>query len=122
LNLITGVDNAGAKKQLFGANSSLYRLEASALTNIDPEDPTGGGIGQTLSTLVWRYIDHRPRPDGPQMGPDGRPLPNWTLRPLDWQKEGGARLFRNVPGDEDLPGSPDEQDEDEADDGAGLTG
>jgi general secretion pathway protein K len=116
LNLIKDVDNAGAKKQLFGANSSLYRLEASALTNIDPEDPTGGGIGQTLSTLVRRYVDNRPRPQGPQVGADGRPLPNWTLRPLDWQKEGGARLFRHVPGDEDLPGNPEDEDEDMEDD------
>jgi len=123
LGMIKDVDNAGAKKQLFGANSSLYRLEASALTNIDPEDPTGGGIGQTLSALVWRYVDHRPRPEGPRIGANGQPIPNWTLRPLDWQKEGGARLFRSDPADEDLPGNPDEEGEGGQDEEDGeLTG
>jgi hypothetical protein len=35
------------------------------------------------------------------------------LRPLDWQKEGGARLFRPPPGedDEDQPGTMDEENE-----------
>jgi len=34
------------------------------------------------------------------------------LRPLDWQKEGGARLFRPVPDeDEDQPGTMDEENE-----------
>jgi hypothetical protein len=78
---------------------------------VDPTNPTSGGIGQTLSVLVSRQQDNRPRPGGPQVGPSGKPIPNWTLRPLDLQKEGGARLFRSVPSDEKLPGSPDDEEE-----------
>jgi general secretion pathway protein K len=115
-SVIQGLDNAALKRALFEVRSRLYRLEASALSNIDPEHPSGGGIGQTLSVLVSRVQDSKPRPGGPVMGPNGKPLPNWTLRPLDWQKEGGARLFRSVPSeDENLPASPD--DEEEPDDG-----
>ena len=81
------------------------------MTNVDPSSPTAGGIGQTLSVLVARQQDSRPRPGGPQVGANGKPVPNWTLRPLDWQKEGGARLFRSGPEDENLPGSPDDEEE-----------
>ncbi len=109
---VTGIkNNAAIKRTLFDVRSALYRLEASAQTNVDPTDPTSGGIGQTLSVLVRRYQDPRARPGGQQVGANGQPLPNWTLRPLDWQKEGGARLFRSVPTDENLPGSPDDQEE-----------
>jgi general secretion pathway protein K len=111
---VQNVDNGGIKRQLFAVRSRLFRLEASALTNVDPMHPTGGGIGQTLSALVARTQGGQTPPGGPQIGPSGKPLPNWTLRPLDWQKEGGARLFRrDSPEDENLPGSPEDEDEDE---------
>lgn len=113
--LIQGLDNANVKSTLFGVQSRLYRLEASALTNVDPDDPDGGGIGQTVSALVARQTSARPTNRGnaaPAVGADGKPLPNWTLRPLDWQKEGGARLFRPAPDeDEDELGTMDEENE-----------
>jgi hypothetical protein len=113
--IVQGLDNANVKTTLFGVQSRLYRLEASALTNVDPEHPDGGGIGQTVSALVARQTSTRPTTRGnaaPAVGADGKPLPNWTLRPLDWQKEGGARLFRPLPGeDEDQPGTMDEENE-----------
>lgn len=113
--IISGLDNANIKTTLFDVRSRLYRLEASALANVDPEHPDGGGIGQTVSVLVARQTSARPtnRPNAPPaVGADGQPLPNWTLRPLDWQKEGGARLFRSQPDeDEDQPGLMDEEDE-----------
>jgi general secretion pathway protein K len=113
--LISGLDNANIKSTLFSVQSRLFRLEASALTNADPDNPDSGGIGQTISILVARQVSLKPRPGSngqQQVGPDGNPLPNWTLRPLDWQKEGGARLFRQVPGeDEDQPGTMDEENE-----------
>jgi len=88
------VENAAILAQLFNVRSSLFRLQASALTNVDPEGEHGGGIGQTVSELVVRRQDpRRRRPD--------RQGPGWTLRPLDWQKEGGARLFRAAPDDVD---------------------
>jgi hypothetical protein len=105
--ILQGLDNASTKGLLFDVRSRLYRLEASALANIDPEQPESGGIGQTISALVARQTGPaRPgalgtgavRAGGTQ---SGKPLPNWTLRPLDWQKEGGARLFRTQPGDAD---------------------
>lgn len=110
-DLMGDIKNPDLKRQLFGVTSRLYRLEASAQTNIDPTDPTSGGIGQTLSALVLRQTDPRARPRGGPAGGNGQQLPNWTLRPLDWQKEGGARLFRSVPTDDNLPGSPDDEEE-----------
>ncbi|MFN8640291.1 MAG: type II secretion system protein GspK [Candidatus Binatia bacterium] len=110
--LMQGLDNANIKSALFGTQSRLYRLEASALTNADPDNPERGGIGQTVSALVARQQTARPTRGtaAPAVGANGKPLPNWTLRPLDWQKEGGARLFRPVPGeDEDEPGTMDEE-------------
>jgi hypothetical protein len=57
---------------------------ASALVNPDPT--TGlGGIGRTASMLVRRVPAVR-RNDASTAG-------RWTLTRLDWQKEGGARLF-----------------------------
>jgi general secretion pathway protein K len=111
--IIGSVDNANIKTTLFGVQSRLFRLEASALTNVDPDNPDSGGIGQTVSSLVARQTSLKPRAgnnSAPQVGANGKPLPNWTLRPLDWQKEGGARLFRPTPGeDEDQPGTQDEE-------------
>jgi len=119
---LQGVENANIKGTLFDVRSRLYRLEASALTNVDPENPLSGGIGQTLSTLVARQTGPaRPgaRPGAPvraggapqqAVGANGKPLPNWTLRPLDWQKEGGARLFRSHPDGEETPGAGEEED------------
>ncbi|MBX3023831.1 general secretion pathway protein GspK [bacterium] len=112
LNSIIGsLENSNIKSTLFGVQSRLFRLEASALTNVDPDNPDSGGIGQTISILVARQTSLRPRSGGvQQVGSNGKPLPNWTLRPLDWQKEGGARLFRPLPGeDEDQPGTMDEE-------------
>ena len=112
-SVVQGGDNVDIKRRLFGVRSRLYRLEASAQTNIDPTNLTSGGIGQTLSVLVSRQQGAPPRGQQPQMGPNGKPLPTWTLRPLDWQKEGGARLFRTVPEEDEqnLPGNPDSQEE-----------
>lgn len=111
--LLQGLDNASVKGALFDVRSKLYRLEASALANVDPEHPESGGIGQTLSALVVRQPGAaRPgasrgpvRAGGAQPGGGDRPLPNWTLRPLDWQKEGGARLFHQPVDGEGEPGS-----------------
>ncbi len=119
--LLSGVDNAQIKATLFGVNSRLFRLESSALTNVDPDNPLSGGIGQTLSALVARQVGVakpqqnlgaglRGSPQPQAVGANGKPLPNWTLRPLDWQKEGGARLFHPAPGEEDeTPGSDEER-------------
>lgn len=124
--LLGGVENAAIKATLFGVNSRLFRLESSALTNVDPDNPMSGGIGQTLSALVARQVGvARPgvgtgaaRSGGQQqqaVGANGKPLPNWTLRPLDWQKEGGARLFHAAPGEEEeTPGPDDEENGTEA--------
>jgi type II secretory pathway component PulK len=105
--VLQGLDNANIKGTLFDVRSRLYRLEASALANVDPEQPEAGGIGQTISALVARQTGPA-RPGALNSGAvrtggaqSGKPLPNWTLRPLDWQKEGGARLFRTQPGDAD---------------------
>ena len=103
-NIISNGQNANLKRGLFGVQSKLFRLEASALTNVDPNNPESGGIGQTLSTLVYRGQSTLANPN-PQTGANGKPIPNWTLRPLDWQKEGGARLFRATPTDDDQGGS-----------------
>jgi type II secretory pathway component PulK len=106
---------------LFDVKSRLYRLEASAITNADPTNPAAGGIGQTLSVLVYRAQGAaRASGQAPAVGADGQPLPNWTLRPLDWQKEGGARLFRSAPEDENLPGNPEDEDEEGRDRGSAL--
>ena len=106
-------NNATQKRTLFDVKSHVFRLEASAVTNMDPNNPQAGGIGQTLSTLVYRGIGTQAPAAGvqPQMGANGQPIPNWTLRPLDWQKEGGARLFRAAPSDDGQPGGADDQGE-----------
>lgn len=83
--LLGDVENAGVIRGLFTVNSRLFRIEASAVANANPNAARRGGIGQTLSVLVYRVPDLRRRDDGKT---------GWTLRPLDWQKEGGARLFR----------------------------
>ena len=79
-----------------------------------------GGIGQTLSVLVSRQQGARlPAGQQPAVGPSGNPLPNWTLRPLDWQKEGGARLFRSTSEEEEnLPGRPEDEEEEAEEDAA----
>jgi general secretion pathway protein K len=112
--LLQDVENVNIKTGLFGVQSNLFRLEASALANVDPDNPDSAGIGQTVSAVVLRQVSLKPKTNtsGPQVGANGQPLPNWTLRPLDWQKEGGARLFRPTPGeDEDQPGTMDEENE-----------
>lgn len=90
-----------ATSRLFGINSRLFRLEASAVTNAQAGELRSGGIGQTLSVLVRRVTDVRRRREG---------TTGWTLRPLDWQKEGGARLFRGIHADEEESGDGSGQD------------
>jgi type II secretory pathway component PulK len=81
--------NWAAKSLLLGSDSNFFRLEASAQTNLDPDHPEFGGIGQTLSELVKR------KPRTPTAGGSSfaEGEPRWTLETLDWHKEGGARLF-----------------------------
>jgi len=78
------VANATVVASLFGVRSQFFRLEASAVANADPSGAPNTGIGQTVSLLVERK---------PTRQAQGDPGPLWTLSPLDWQKEGGARLF-----------------------------
>ena len=82
--LMSRLNNAQILTSIFVANSSLYRLEASAISNPDPENPRSGGVGKTLSVVVFRRCDEQ----------QGGKCERWTTLPLDWQKEGGARLFR----------------------------
>jgi len=83
-----GVEDASIVAGLFDVRSNLFRLRASSLTNADPEGEIPGGIGQTLSVLESR----RSGPCRP-----GEERPCWTLKPLDWQKEGGAPLLEQPP-------------------------
>jgi type II secretory pathway component PulK len=98
-DVLPDVEYRNALRSLFTVNSRLFRLEASALTNVDPADPYGGGIGQTVSELVYR----RPALGLRRDDSDG---PRWTLQPLDWQKEGGARLFWQTEADADRTATP----------------
>jgi type II secretory pathway component PulK len=84
--VLGGVEDAGVLAGLFTTRSSLFQLQASALSNVDPETGSGG-IGQTLGVVVVR------RRDPKRKQPDSN-LPGWTSRALDWQKEGGARLMQ----------------------------
>jgi hypothetical protein len=73
-----------ARTNLFVTRSDIYALEASAVTSFgdDDEDPRSG-IGRTLSEVVHRRCDE----------PEADKCLHWTFKPIDWQKEGGARLF-----------------------------
>lgn len=92
----------GALTQMLGVQSNYFRLQASGLTNTDPTGLTTGGIGQTLSVLVRRVRHANPR------NGSGAQEISWTFRRLDWQKEAGARLFRQKhsapPGSEEETG------------------
>lgn len=79
-------DQVQARTGLFVTNSRIYRLEASAITNFDADSDAQGGIGKTLSEVVFRNCEESEA---------GR-CRRWTLKPIDWQKEGGARLFRET--------------------------
>ncbi len=69
------------------ATSQLFLIRASAIIN--PNPLTGkGGIGRTVSMLVRRD----PKPGVGQNAPPG--TARWMLTRIDWQKEGGAVLFR----------------------------
>jgi type II secretory pathway component PulK len=103
-SIISGAENANAKKGLLGVTSNLWRLEASGVANYDPERPDSG-IGQTLSVLVSRKPDNQHR--NPETG-----QPGWTLRAVDWQKEGGARLFWEQPQESDEQDSEEPTEED----------
>ncbi len=99
-----GVKNASVVAGLFGVQSRFYRLEASAIANVDPGSgarPTG--VGQTVELLVERRGGARNQ---------GSDLPLWTVRPVDWQREGGARLMYER--------SQEEKDEGDEGDGDGL--
>jgi type II secretory pathway component PulK len=103
--IIGGLPHGNVIGRLLGVTSSLYRLESSAIANYDPDHPDGGGIGQTVSVLVRRTPD--PKHPQPETG-----TPGWTLRAIDWQKEGGARLFWEQPpddGEEDAAPTPDDE-------------
>jgi type II secretory pathway component PulK len=80
-------DHKGQRARVFVSTSNIFALEASAVTSFataEEGEVNGGGIGKTLSEVVYRNCDK---------GEAGK-CQHWTLKPIDWQKEGGARLFR----------------------------
>jgi type II secretory pathway component PulK len=86
----------GPIQQVLSVTSNLFRLQASAVVNFDPENPGDfGGVAETLSVVVRRRRD-------PKRAIPDQNIPGWTLRAVDWQKEGGARLLQG--GDEDEEG------------------
>lgn len=73
-----------------GVQSQLFLVRASAIVNPDPL--TGrGGIRRSASMLVQRVKAVGGPTGGSNTGAGGQ---HWTLRRLDWQKEGGAVLFQ----------------------------
>jgi hypothetical protein len=108
--VVSGIDERArtAITELISVSTSYFRLEASGLSNADPTGATPGGIGQTLSVLVKRTQKANQTQNG--RGDGGL---SWTFRRLDWQKEAGARLFREP--DSGLSDSEDETDDDETD-------
>lgn len=79
------------------ATSQFFLIKASAIIN--PNPLTGkGGIGRTVSVLVRRD----PKPGVGQNAPPG--TARWVLTRTDWQKEGGAVLFREDLDQDDLSG------------------
>jgi len=77
-------DNVQARTNLFVTKSDIYALEASAVTSFgDDEEGPVSGISRTLSEVVHRRCDE----------PEADKCLHWTFKPIDWQKEGGARLF-----------------------------
>jgi type II secretory pathway component PulK len=106
-SIVSSVENSAAKRGLLTATSNLFRVQASAVVNFDPENPDDfGGVAQTLSVVVRR------RPDPKRAIPEEN-VPGWTLRAIDWQKEGGARLFLDPDGDEEDEEGEDGEEEDE---------
>lgn len=105
-------DRRAAMSQIFVTNSNYFRLQASALTNTDPTGDGTSGIGQTLTALVRRT--HVPSPRGGIRQSDTEDI-RWTFRLMDWQREGGARLFRqrslNGFDEDDLADTAPEQDD-----------
>ena len=82
-------DYRGQRAGVFVRNSNVFALEASAVTSFataEEGDGGGGGIGKTLSEVVYRSCDEA----------EAGKCQHWTLKPMDWQKEGGARLFRET--------------------------
>lgn len=97
------VVDASVRARVFTTRSRLFRLEASAVTNVDPQGVNPGGIAQTLGVLVVRN-------QNPALKRAGAPGLGWTLKAIDWQKEGGARLFERPETDteegfDDIPSS-----------------
>ena len=87
--LIAGLDTQDPAflnvRRMVQTRSYMFRVVASALVNPDPT--TGlGGIGRTASMLVRRV------PRAQRQGTEGT-AGRWTLTRMDWQKEGGAKLF-----------------------------
>lgn len=80
--------------RLLNGTSSFFLIRASAIINANPV--TGrGGVRRSASMLVQRSLAAgRPGGSGGSTGATGAgAAPRWTLRQLDWQKEGGAALF-----------------------------
>ena len=110
--VIQGVDHVDLKRRLFDVRSRLYRLEASAQANIDPTDPTSGGIGQTLSVLVSRQQDARARPGSSRRSaPTGNRSPTGLYGHWTGRRKVARGSSEASPADENLPGSPDDQEE-----------
>ena len=88
-------------RAMLGTRSSFFLIRASAIIN--PNPVTGrGGVRRSASMLVQRT--QAPGRPGTPVGASGTGAPvRWTLKQLDWQKEGGAALFTEQ-GDEDLTG------------------
>ncbi len=89
IQLIAGLDTQDPAfmhvRRMVQTRSYMFRVTASALVNPDPT--TGlGGIGRTASMLVRRV------PRAARQGAEGN-AGRWTLTRMDWQKEGGAKLF-----------------------------
>ena len=90
--LLAGVNRQDPEKRyvpsMLGVRSAYFLIRASAIVNANPV--TGrGGIRRSASLLVRRD----PKPGVLANAPAG--TPRWTLTRLDWQKEGGAVLFRS---------------------------
>lgn len=83
-------------RTMLGTRSAFFLVRASAIVN--PNPVTGrGGVRRTASMLVQRTLAPG-RPGGPLVpgaggGAPAGAAPRWTVRQLDWQKEGGAALF-----------------------------
>jgi len=91
-------------RKMLGTRSSFFLIRASAIINANPV--TGrGGVRRSASMLVQRTV--APGRPGAPVGATGSTAAGgtaqgqrWTLKQLDWQKEGGAALFTERSEDE----------------------